>query len=144
MTACRASALASSASQGSGAGGHEAVVVVFTNISARPCTLHGYPTTAWFVGPSGRMPASVGQEAPSGPIATVTLTPGQKAATTVWTDDPVVPSLSVCNPVSANAIGIEVPSDQTPITASIAITVCSTNNSIGTTPFTAGTAQSGL
>ena len=143
VSACLASALSASATQGSGAGGHEAVVVVFTNISSRTCSLHGYPTTAWFDGPGGvHLDATVTQEVPSGPIATVTLPPGQKAATTVWTDNPDVPSPSDCNDVAASAVAVENPADTKALMAPIAITVCSTNNSIGTTPITAGTAQS--
>jgi len=140
---CLASALSVSVAKGSGAGGHEAFVVVFTNISSRTCSLHGYPTTAWFDGPGGvRLQASVTQEAPSGPIATVTLSPDQKAATTVWTDNPDVPSPSSCNPVAASAVAVETPSDTKALMAPIGITVCSTDNSIGTTPITSGTAQS--
>ncbi len=143
VSACLASALSASATQGSGTGGHEAVVVVFTNISPRACSLHGYPTTAWFDGPGEvHLQATVTQEVLSGPIATVTLSPGQKAATTVWTDNPDVPSQSYCNPVSASTVAVETPADTKVLMAPIGITVCSTNNSIGTTPITAGTAQS--
>jgi hypothetical protein len=143
VAACLASALSASATQGSGAGGQEAVVVVFTNTSSGTCSVQGYPTTAWFEGPGGvHLPATVTQEVASAPPATVTLAPGQKAATTVWTDDPAVPSASSCNPVAANAVTIGTSAATSALTEPIAITVCSTNNSIGTTAFTAGTAQS--
>jgi hypothetical protein len=143
VSACLASALSASATQGSGEGGHDAVVVVFSNISPRACSLHGYPTTAWFDGSGGvHLHATVTQEVPSGPIATVTLSPGQKAATTVWTDNPDVPSQPSCSPVTAIAVAVETPADTRVLMAPIGITVCSTNNNIGTTPITPGTAQS--
>jgi hypothetical protein len=143
VAACLASALSASAAQGSGAGGHEAVIVVFTNTSSATCSLQGYPTTAWFEGPGGvHLPATVTQELASSPPATVTLAPGQKAATTVWTNNPAVFSASSCNPVTANAVTVGTSAQTSPLTEPIGITVCSTNNSIGTTPFTAGTAQS--
>lgn len=117
--------------------------MVFANILSQPCTLHGYPTTAWFAGPGdARLAATVTERAPSGPIPTVTLAPGERAATTVWTDDPGVPSSSYCNPVTANAVGVELPGDAAVLTAHVSISVCSTNNTIGTTPITSGTAES--
>ena len=139
--ACSSSELSVSASQGSGAGGHEAVVVVFTNVSSTPCTLDGYPKTAWFVSTNGtRLEATVTQQVGTGvPIVTVTLAPGQKAATTVWTDNPQVPVPS-CGPVATSAVAVELSADTSPITAAIAISVCSYDN-IGTTPITAGTAE---
>lgn len=139
---CRSSQLSASASQGSGAGGHEAVVVVLTNTSSTECTLSGYPTTAWFLGvDDSRLSATVTQEAAPTPV-TVTLMPGEQASTTAWTDNPGVPSPSYCHPVTGSAVVVEVTSDATPLTATLDMTVCSTENDIGITPITAGMAES--
>ena len=51
-TPCRSSRLAVSDYRGSGAGGHEAVVVIFTNTGSVTCTMSGYPS-AWFVDAAG-------------------------------------------------------------------------------------------
>lgn len=143
VVACLSSALSASVKLGSGAGGHEAVVVVFTNASSRACTLDGYPATVWFVGAgNARLGATVTQEDSSGPIVMVTLLPGQEAATTVWADDPSVSSSTYCDPVGATAVSVELPSNSSTMTVPVLIPVCSTNNVIGTTPITAGSAQS--
>lgn len=139
---CLSSQLSASAYQGSGAGGHEAVVVVLTNTSSTTCTLHGYPITAWFIDADGtRLGAVVTQQVAPSPV-TVTLTPRQRASTTVWTDNPGVPSPSYCNPVTASAVAVEATSDGIPLTAMVDIAVCSTNNDIGTTPITPGSGES--
>ncbi|HMK99310.1 MAG TPA: DUF4232 domain-containing protein [Acidimicrobiales bacterium] len=143
MSVCLASALSASASQGSGAGGHEAVVLVFTDTSSTSCTLQGYPTSAWFIANGTRLPATVTQqvEAP-GAIVMVTLSPSQKAATTVWTDNTGVPPASYCDPVTTNQVAVQLPGTEGTVTAPVVLSVCSTNNNIGTTPITSGTTES--
>jgi len=138
--ACSMSALSAAASQGSGAGGHEAVVVVFTNISSRSCTLYGYPTSAWFLGPgSSPLPATVVQQVTPVHVVTVTLSPGQPAATTLWTDNQQVPSPS-CGPVTTSAVAVQLSAGTSPITTPVAISVCC-SDFMGTTPISSGSAE---
>jgi hypothetical protein len=42
------------AAPGGGAAGSVYVWLVFTNVSARTCTLYGYPGVSWVTGPSGQ------------------------------------------------------------------------------------------
>jgi len=142
VSACLASALSASATQGLVRVARGCGCGLYEHLASglQPARLS---TTAWFDGPGEvHLQATVTQEVLSGPIATVTLSPGQKAATTVWTDNPDVPSQSLLQPCECEHRRSRDSCDTKVLMAPIGITVCSTNNSIGTTPITAGTAQS--
>ncbi len=126
LSACRSSQLSASATPGAGAGGHAAFIIVVKNTSSTACNLDGYPKTAWFIGSGDtRLGATIDQVvAPSS--GSVTVSAGQEASGTLWTDSPGVGAPSYCNPVTADALGIEVTPDLEPLTASISTTVCST------------------
>lgn len=117
-----------------------AVVVVFTNTSDATCTLEGY-SSAWFVDPAGaRMgPTSIEEAGPAPSL--VTLPPGSQASTTIWTDNPQVLDPSYCEPSAAGGINVIPPGQSSILIASITDTICGTNNSVGTTPVTAGTSE---
>lgn len=146
---CTSDRLAASASLGSGAGGHEAVVFVVTNAGAEACTIDGYPAAVWFVDPQGdRVPGDdVEQAVP--PPTVVTLQPGSPAATTIWTANPGFSSSPEdCQPRSATRVDVILPHESTAISAAVQLTVCSSNldqiDTVGTTPFTAGTSENGI
>lgn len=134
--------LSVSASTGSGAGGHEAVVVVLRNRGTTTCTLDGYPT-ARFVSADGTvLQAQTADVAPA--PRTVTLPPGSPATTTVWTENPGVPSPSYCRPVTAAGVSVTLPPSGATVSAPVAVTVCSAHNVIQDTALTAGTGETPL
>lgn len=140
-TMCRTDRLSATAYPGSGAGGHEAVVVVVSNTGADVCTLDGYPVAVWYVSVGGhRLPGEVVKQA-TPPPTTVRLTPGGKASTTVWSTSPGVPSASYCQPTATSGVSFVPPAQTASLFAKIAITVCGSNNMLGTTPFVSGTSE---
>jgi hypothetical protein len=140
--ACPSGHLTATASQGSGAGGHEAVVVVVTNTGGDACTLDGYPSSTWFVAAGGdRLPGQVVEQA-TAPPNLVTLAAGGKASTTVWSTSTGVPPASYCHPTTTSGISVVPPGQTSGVFASIRATVCASNNVLGTTPFTSGSSES--
>ncbi len=119
-------------------GGHEAVVVVLRNTATTTCTLHGYPT-AHFVSDGSALQAQSADVAPA--PSTVTLEPGSPVATTVWTDNPEVPSPSYCQPLPATSVSVTRPPSGATVSAPVTITVCSAHNVIQITAVTAGTSE---
>ena len=141
---CPSDQLAAYANRGSGAGGHEAVIVVFRNKGATACTMSGYPS-AWFVDADGsRINTTSIQMSGSPPAAKIILQPGGEASTTVWTTNPSVPAPSDCRPGTAVGVQVTPPGQSVSITASISITVCTAGTTAGTTPMVSGATQSGL
>jgi hypothetical protein len=121
---CPSDWLSGSAYQGSGAGGHEEVIVVLTNRASSACVLRGYPT-ARFVDASGqRLSATYVQEA-TPPPSTVRVLPGGHASTTIWTSNPEVPSGSYCQPTRATGVVVAPPGQTSEIPATVVMTVCS-------------------
>lgn len=140
-TACGWKHLSTTAYQASGAGGHEAVVVVLTNTGPDTCTIDGYPAAAWFVSAGGnRLPGTVVEQATTSPTV-VRVAPGAKASTTVWSTSPGVPSPSYCHPTATSGVDVVPPGQTASVFAQISITVCGSNNVVGTTPFTGGTTR---
>jgi hypothetical protein len=139
-TTCRTDQITAAASRGSGAGGHDAAIVVFTNNASTSCTMEGYPA-AWLVDAGGTRfgPISI-DEVTSAPT-TVSLPPGGRATTTVWTDDPQVAS-PPCPTTTVAGIEVVPPGQSAGLMAHLAVTVCSAGSVVGTTPVTPGTAQS--
>lgn len=143
MAVCGTDQLTARASQASGAGGHLAVVVVFTNGSATACTMEGYPT-AWFVDASGKElgTTSIDEQGIPAP-AVVPLRPGAQASTTVWYDNPAVP-FPPCRTTTAAGIRVLPPGQSSSLTVTIVVTICGppAYPTVGTTPVVAGTAES--
>jgi len=139
-TTCAAAGLTATASPGSGAGGHQSVVVVFTDTLSGACTMEGYPT-AWLVDSAGGKigPTSVDEVTP--PPAPVTLEPGGRATTTFWYDNPGDRS-PPCPTTAATGISVTPPGQSGRLAVPIAVTVCRTGVVVGTTPVTSGTAES--
>jgi hypothetical protein len=139
-TACRTDQITAAASHGSGAGGHVAAIVVFTNNASSSCTMEGYPT-AWLVDAGGARfgPTSI-DEVTVAPT-TVSLAPGGQATTTVWYDNPQVTS-PPCPTTTLTGIEVVPPGQSTGLMADLAVTVCSAGSVVGTTPVTPGTTES--
>lgn len=142
-SSCTSRELTASASQGSGAGGQEGIVVVLKNTSTESCTLEGYPA-AHFLGIDGDQvgPASIHESAPA--PTPIVLAPGAEASTTLWFTSPAGVSAASCHPTAAAGVSVTPPSSVVSLTATIDITVCAVNSVLGTTPIVSGTAQSGL
>lgn len=146
---CRSNDLTATAHQGSGAYGHETVVVVFANATTSACEMKGYPT-AWFVSSSGaRVGPKSGHESAPSPTAVV-LGVEQSASTTVWTVDPLyVSSTSDCVPVTPAGVRVVPPNQAESLFTPISVTpdfrspirICSSHPDVEVTPVVAESAQ---
>lgn len=67
------------ASPGGGAAGNVYTWMVFTNSSARTCTLYGFPGVSWVTGPDGQQVNDPAKRAPGTSPVQVTLDPGKGA-----------------------------------------------------------------
>src|SRR5580658_379663 len=139
-TTCAAAGLTATASPGSGAGGHESVVVVFTDTLSDACTMEGYPT-AWLVDSAGAKIGPTSVDEVTQPPAPVSLEPGGRATTTFWYDNPQVRS-PPCPTTAAAGISVTPPGQSRSLAVPFAVTVCRTGDVVGTTPVTSGTAES--
>lgn len=146
---CRSDDLTVTAHQGSGAYGHETVVVVFANMTTSACEMNGYPT-AWFVSSSGvRVGLKSGHES-APPPTTVVLGVEQSASTTVWTADPLYVSNTYdCVPVTPAGVRVVPPNQAVSLLTPISVTpdfrspirICSSHPDVEITPVVAGSAQ---
>jgi hypothetical protein len=142
VSPCGPEQLTTTASQASGAGGHLAVLITFTNNSSTPCTMDGYPT-AWFVDARGNKMGNTSIEEEGIPAPTVvSLRHGARASTTVWYDNPSVP-YPPCQTVSAAAIRVTPPGQSTSLVVNIPVSICGppAYPTVGTTPLTFGTTE---
>ena len=141
VSTCQISQLTANASPGSGAGGHLAIVVVFTNSSSSSCTIDGYPT-AWFVGADGSQLGSRSVDERGGPSwGAVSLSPGDHASTTVWYDSPAVPYPG-CPTTTAGGIRVFPPGQSASLIVTMPINICSRPYpTVGTTPMAPGSTE---
>jgi hypothetical protein len=93
---------------------------VFTNTSAQPCTLRGYPTVAFLTGASGRQvnvdfghATSPTDAASPVAVATVPLAPGGRARADVLYPQLANLSADTCRPVDVAGLRISLPDDST-------------------------------
>ncbi|MGD0882548.1 MAG: DUF4232 domain-containing protein [Acidimicrobiales bacterium] len=139
-TACGTGQVALSASPASGAGGHLALVMVFSNHSATACTMDGYPA-AWFVGTGGSQigPTSVPEYGTPAPT-TVLVQPGGRASSTLWYDNPGV-VYPPCPMTTATGLRVVPPGQSEALGVTVSIPTCTTGTRVATTPVTTGTAE---
>jgi hypothetical protein len=136
--ACAANGLRASATDASGAGGHESVVVTFTNVSAGRCRLGGYPTASFLradgtqIGPS----SAPGGQAPD---RNIDVDPGAVVSTTIWRDNPSVPTKADCRPSQAENLHIELPHGSGALTVAAPATVCASTGATLATALVNGT-----
>jgi hypothetical protein len=95
---CHTSELRASVGRNDPGAGQENFPVVFTNRSARTCTLHGYPGAAFVNGSGGTLGADPKRE-PGSPV-TVSLKPGQSAWAGLTFSNPGVSGARAATPAA--------------------------------------------
>lgn len=139
-TVCGTGQIVLSASPASGAGGHLALVMVFSNHTATACTMDGYPA-AWFIGADGSQigPTSVPENGTPAPT-TVLVQPGGRASSTLWYDNPGV-VYPPCPMTTATGLRVVPPGQSEALDVTVSIPTCATGTRVATTPVTPGTAE---
>jgi Domain of unknown function (DUF4232) len=114
VSACATSALTVtlSATRGNGAAGSIYYPLDFTNISASPCTLFGYPGVSFVTGQGGTQLGRAAARNPVSPAASVTLAPGAVAHATLQVSEAGNYDATQCQPVTAHWLKV-FPPDQT-------------------------------
>jgi hypothetical protein len=114
VTACATSALkvALDATKGNGAAGSIYYPLDFTNISASPCTLFGYPGVSFVTGQGGTQLGRAARRNPVNPATIVTLAPGAVAHATLQVSEAGNYDATQCQPVTAHWLKV-FPPDQT-------------------------------
>ena len=118
------------------------MVVVLTNTGTSACRTVGYPT-AWYLDAGGNRISSTSIHESAPPPSPVQLLPHAEASTTVWSDDPAVPT-PPCPVRTTAGLRIIPPGQTGSLVAPVAIPVCPMPNVVGVTPLVNGSAQSGL
>jgi hypothetical protein len=114
VSACATSALtvALDATKGNGAAGSIYYPLEFTNSSASPCTLFGYPGVSFVTGRGGTQLGRAARRNPVNPAAIVTLAPGAVAHATLQVSEAGNYDATQCQPVTAHWLKV-FPPDQT-------------------------------
>jgi len=118
-------------SPGGGAMGNVYTWLVFTNTSAKACTLYGFPGVSYVTGASGSQvndPASR-----SGTPSKVTLAPGQAAHAQLHTGQPEAFPPDTCKPVAVAGYRVYLPDETTAVFVAAAMRQCSTKGVNATT-----------
>lgn len=112
-----------------GAAGSSYQPIVFTNTSAHPCTMYGYPGVAFIDTPTGRQVGSPAARSSQHPPRTITLAPGASASAVLQIVNPYNYPTATCQPQPVTAVRIYPPGNTTatdlPLTR--AATACSTS-----------------
>lgn len=113
-SACATSGLkvAVDTAKSSGAAGSIYYPLDFTNTSASPCTLFGYPGVSFVTGQGGTQLGRAAHRNPVAPAATVTLAPGAVAHATLQVAEAGNYDATQCKPVTAHWLKV-FPPDQT-------------------------------
>lgn len=114
-------------SQAGGAAGSAYYPIDFTNTSARPCTLYGYPGVSFVTGPSasGNQLGRAAGRNTSAAAATVTIRPSRHAHAMLQVVDAGNYSPSRCHPVTAHWLRVYPPGETVPLYASFRSLACS-------------------
>jgi len=114
-------------SAGGAAAGSVYVPIDFTNASASPCTMYGYPGVSFVTGSPGSQIGSPAARNPGVTPATVTLAPGGTAHATLQVADAGNFPPSACHPVTAHWLRVYPPDDFTALYISYTSRTCSGN-----------------
>lgn len=116
-------------SQAGGAAGSSYYPIDFTNTTASPCTLYGYPGVSFVTGPSasGNQLGRAADRNTSAAAATVTIQPSGHAHAMLQVVDAGNYSPSSCHPVTAHWLRVYPPGETVPLYASFKSLACSAN-----------------
>jgi hypothetical protein len=127
--ACTPAGLRVTAAYIQGAGQHDIYNLRFTNVSRDACTLRGYPGVSLVTAPNSSghpigSPRPVIWPGP-GPVPTVTLPPGQRAAAGLGIAETVLFAGSSCTPVVAHWLKVHPPGTRRAVYVPINADTCS-------------------
>jgi hypothetical protein len=111
--------------QGGAAAGSTYVPIDFTNTSASPCTMDGYPGVSFVSSPSGSQLGNPAARNTAATPAMVTLAPGGVAHAILQVAEAGNYSQSACTPVTAHWLKIFPPDQVTAIYAHYDVQACS-------------------
>lgn len=121
---CSTGALKASLGPPGGTAGSVFYPLDFTNISAQPCTLYGYPGVSFVSGPGGHQLGGQAVRDPQFGPSLVTLAPGAVAHAALQVGIAQNYPTATCRPVSARWLRVYPPGQVTPLFASITATAC--------------------
>lgn len=125
---CASGQLRVSVVAGSNAAGHVGLVVVFTNISARVCTMFGYPGVSFVTGPSGVQVNDAAQRSSGlGAPVLVRVAAGGVAHASLLLVNVGNFGAGVCQPVLVAGVRVYPPDETVALFASSPQQVCSVN-----------------
>jgi hypothetical protein len=111
--------------QSGAAAGSTYVPIDFTNTTASPCTLFGYPGVSFVTSPSGSQLGRPASRNTAAAATLVTLAPGGTAHATLQVAEAGNYSASVCSPVTAHWLKIFPPNQTAAVYASFTVQACS-------------------
>ena len=114
-SACPTSSLRVKQGVGQGYAGGVYVVIDFTNTSASPCTLYGYPGVSLVTGPPYAQIGLAAKRSTSTPRTLVTLAPGATANALLQIVDALNYPSASCGPTKATALKIYPPNQTEPV-----------------------------
>jgi len=122
---CTAAQLRLSVIPGPNAAGHIGLILRFTNISTKPCTMFGYPGVSFVTGHGNQINDPAQRSAASGNPSVVTLAPDGKAdASLLLVNIANYAGNNLCQPTLAAAVRVYPPDDTTAILASSPQQIC--------------------
>jgi hypothetical protein len=130
---CPASGLHVALGPANGAAGSFYYPIEFTNTTAAPCTLYGYPGVSFATGPGG---ASIGGAALRNPTSSselVTLDAGATAHASLQVAIAENYPASICKPVTAHWLAIYPPASYVPLYLAFTAATCTGDIPTGTT-----------
>lgn len=125
-TRCATGQLRVSVTPGDHAAGHQSLLIVFTNISARSCTMYGYPGVSFVTGSSGKQINDPARRT-GGPPSMVKLAPSGKATAALLMVNIGNYATESCKPVQAAGLRIYPPDETAALFAASIQQVCSVN-----------------
>jgi hypothetical protein len=131
---CTTANLALSLSSHGAAAGTAYRTLSFKNTSAHACTLTGYPGVS-FLDAKGQQVGAAASRTP-GATSTVTLAPGEAAASLIAYHDVYVSTFPGCQPATASAIRVYPPNETVPVSLATTIQVCANPAATGVAEVT--------
>jgi len=102
------------------------VNLVFTNKSAKPCTMYGFPGVSWVAGDDGHQ-VNAGFDRTDAAKSTITLAAGGVAHATLATHDVGFFDAAQCKPVAVRGFRIYPPDETKSIFVALTTKACSAN-----------------
>ena len=112
-----------------GAAGSTYQPIVFTNTSAHPCTMDGYPGVAFIDTPTGRQVGTPASRSSQQPPRTISLAPGASASAVLQIVNPYNYPTGTCRPQPVTGLRVYPPGNTTATDLPLprATTACSTS-----------------